>query len=90
MMSENKKEAYNTLKALTKTQRHKQAVIEDSSGSILTESRAVLSRWTEYCSGLYNYELHPDLRLLQSNPTPTKEADSLPVLREEVEEVDVV
>ena len=43
-MSENKKETYNTLKAFTKTQQHKLAVIEDSSGHILTESTAVLNR----------------------------------------------
>ena len=61
MISGNSKEAYNTLKALTKTQQHKSAVIEDSSGNILTKNTAVLNRWTEYCSGLYNYELHPDI-----------------------------
>ena len=66
-MSGNGKEAYNTLKALTKTQQHESAVIEESSGNILTESKAVLYRWTEYCSGLHNYELHPDTSLLQSN-----------------------
>ena len=72
-MSVNSREAYNTLKALTITQQHKSAVIEDSSGNILTESTAVLNRWTEYCSGLYNYELHPDpdTSLLHSNQTPT-------------------
>ena len=32
MMSGNSKEAYNTLKAVTKTQQHKSAVIEESSG----------------------------------------------------------
>ena len=41
-MSGNNKMAYKTLKALTKTQQHKSAVIEDSSGNILTESTAVL------------------------------------------------
>ena len=57
MMSGNGKEAaYNTLKALTDTQQHKSAVIEDSSGNILTENTAVLNRWTEHCSGLYNYQ----------------------------------
>ena len=61
-------------------------VIEDSSGNILTEGTAVLNRWTEYCSGLYNYELHPDTSLVQSNQTPSQEAESLPLLREEVEE----
>ena len=39
--------------ALTKTQQRKLAVIEGSSGNILTENTAVLNR----CTGLYNYEL---------------------------------
>ena len=52
MMSGNSKEAYNTLKALTKTQEHTSAVIKDSRGNILTDSTAVLNQWTEYCSGL--------------------------------------
>ena len=76
----------NTLKALTKSQQHKSAVIEDSSRNILTEITALLNQWTEYCSDLYNYELHPDTSLLESNQTPTQEAESLPVLREEAEE----
>ena len=44
MMSGNIKEAYkyNTLKALTITQQHNSAVIDYSSGNILTESTAVL------------------------------------------------
>ena len=50
------------------------------------ESTAVVNQWTEYCSDLYNYELHPDTSLLESNQTPTQEAESLPVLREEAEE----
>ena len=75
-----------TFKALTKGQQHKSAVIDDSSRNILTESTAVLNQWTEYCSDLYNYELHPDTSLLQSNQTRSQEAESLPVLKEEVEE----
>ena len=74
-MSGSNKEVYNTLKALTKTQQHKSVVIEDSSGNILTESTAVLNRWTEHCNGLYNYELHPDTSLLQNNQTYTREAE---------------
>ena len=50
------------------------------------DSTAVLNQWTEYCSDLYNYELHPDTSLLQSNQFPTQEAESLPVLRKVVEE----
>ena len=86
LTSGNSKEAHNTLKALTETQQHQSAVIEDGNGNILTESTAVLSRWTECCSGHCNYELHPDTSLLQSNQTPTKEAECLPVLREEAEQ----
>ena len=71
MMSGNSKEAYNTLRALTKTQQHRSTDIQSSSGNILTESTAILNRWTEYCGGLYNFELHPDTSLLQSNRTPT-------------------
>ena len=46
MMSANRKAAYNTFKALTKTQQHKSAVIEDSIGNIVMKSTAVLKRWT--------------------------------------------
>ena len=49
-----------TLKALTKTRQQKSAVIEDSRGNILTQNTAALNRWAEYCSGPYNYKLHPD------------------------------
>ena len=49
------------------------------------ESSAVLNWWTEYCSGLYNNELHSNAGLFQSNQTSIQEAESLPVLREEVE-----
>ena len=72
-MSGNSKEAYNTLRAFT-------------SGNILTERTAILNRWTEYWSGLYNYELYLDTSLLQSNQTPTQEAECLPVFGEKVEE----
>ena len=44
MMPGKRKEAYSTLRTLTKTQQHKSAVIEDSSENILTESTAVLNR----------------------------------------------
>ena len=75
-MSGNSKETYNTLKALTKTQKHKSAVIEDSSGNILMDSTAVLNRWVDYCSGLDNHELHPDTSLLKSSQTHTQEPET--------------
>ena len=76
----------DTLKALTKSQQHKPTVIEDGSGDIPTESTTFLNQWTEYCSDQYNYELQPDTSLLHSNQSTTQEAESLLVLREEVEE----
>ena len=85
-MSRSSKVAYNTLKALNKTQQRKSAGTDDSSGNILTESTTVLNRWTEYYSGLHSYGLHPDTSPLQSNQTPAQEPESLPVLREAVEQ----
>ena len=70
IMSGNSKKVYNTLKTLTKTRQYKSAVIEENSGNSLTKSTVVLNRWTEYCSGLYNYELHPDASLLQKKTRP--------------------
>ena len=55
-------------------------------GNRLMESTAVVNRWTEHCSGLYNFELHPDTSPLQSNQTPTQEPESPPVMRKEVGE----
>ena len=68
-ISGNSKEAYNTLKALRKTQQYQSAVIGESRGNILTESTVFLNQWTEYCSGLYNYELHQNTSLFQRNQT---------------------
>lgn len=82
----NSKQAYNTLKKLTKTEQSKTAVIEDSEGTLLTESSAVMDRWTEYCQKLYNHPIQPDYSLLEEDPRPRKEPSPLPVLKEEVEE----
>ena len=64
MIAGDSKEVHITLATLIKTLKQKSAVIEGSSGNILTESTAVLNRWTKCCSGLYNYELHLDASLL--------------------------
>ena len=59
-------------------------IAEDlSSGKCLTEEKEILSRWTEYCSELYNYESCGDNAILDcSQPS---EEDLQPILREEVE-----
>ena len=81
----NSKQAYETLNKLTKTQQHRSTVIEDSKGELLTEDTAVLNRWTEYCQELYNFQLQSDTGLLGAEPTD-RTLESLPVLREEVEQ----
>lgn len=82
----NSKKAFSTIKTLTKSQHSKSSVIEDNSGELLTESTAVLKRWTEYCQDLYNYEIQPDKSLLEKEATMTRMPSPLPILRGEVEE----
>ena len=45
--------------------------------------KEILSRWTEYCSELYNYESCGDNAVLDCSQPP--EEDLQPILREEVE-----
>ena len=80
------KKAYETLKTLTKVQQSKSSVIENKDGNLLTESSAVLTRWTEYCKELYNYPIQPDTTLLEEETREQKEPSPLPIMREEVEE----
>ena len=79
------KNAYSTLKSLTKTSQPRIVVINDQDGKLITDSEKVLKRWTEYCKDLYNYEIHPDTSLLQTNLPSTNGKDSLQILKEEVE-----
>ena len=59
------------------------STIQDKSGKCLTEEKEILSRWTEYCSELYNYESCGDNTVLDCSQPP--EEDLQPILREEVE-----
>ena len=47
-----------------------------------TEEKEILSRWTEYCSELYNYESCRDNAVLDCSQS--QEEDLQPILREEV------
>ena len=53
------------------------------SGKCLTEENEIFNRWTEYCSGLYNYETDGDSIVLDCPQIPDEEHH--PILREEVE-----
>ena len=69
----NSKQAYNTLKALTRTSQSGAAVVEDKDGKLLTGSEPeVLKRWTDYRCGLYNYELCPNTSVLQETQSSAR------------------
>ena len=74
---------YQTLKELTNTKQRRVSVIQDKAGKCLTEEHEVLTRFTEYCSDLYNHESNGDTTIL-NGPYDTND-DTFPILREEVE-----
>ena len=79
----NSKRAYQPVKDLTSEKQGRSSTIQDKSGKCLTEEKEILSRWTEYCSELYNYESCGDNAVLDcSQPL---EEDLQPILHEEVE-----
>ena len=56
------------VKDLTSEKQGRSATIQDKSGKCLTEKNEILSRWTEYCSELNNYETcgeSPQLETMQ-------------------------
>ena len=79
----NSKRAYQLVKDLTSEKQGRSSTIQDKSGKYLTEEKEILSRWTEYCSELYNYESCGDNTVLDCSQPPEEELQ--PILREEVE-----
>ena len=76
------------MKDLLSEKQGRSSTIQDKSEKCLTEEKEILSRWTEYCSELYNYESCGDNTVLdcsQPPPHPPTEEDLQPILREEVE-----
>ena len=79
----NSKRAYQLVKVLTSEKQGMSSTIQDKSGKCLTEEKEILSRWTEYCSELYNYEGCGDNTVLDCSQPP--EEDLQPIFHEEVE-----
>ena len=79
----NSQRAYQLVKDLTLEKQGRSLTIQDKSGKCLAEEKENLSRWTEYCSELYNYESCGDNAVLDCSQPP--EEDLQPILREEVE-----
>ena len=70
------------MKDLTTEEQGSSSTIQDKSGKCLTEEKEILSRWTEYCSELYNYESCADNAVLDCSQPP--EEDLQTILREKV------
>ena len=66
----NSKKAYQLVKGLTLEKQGRSSTIQDKSGKCLTEEKEILSRWTEYCSELNNYESCGDNTVLDCSPPP--------------------
>ena len=79
----NSKRAYQLVKDLTSEKQGRSSTIQDKYGKCLTEEKEILSRWTEYCSELYNYESCGENAILDCSQPP--EEDLQPILRERVE-----
>ena len=76
-------EQNNSKRDLTSEKQGRSSTIQDKSGKCLTEEKEILSRRTEYCAELYNYESCGDNAVLDCSQPP--EEDLQPILREEVE-----
>ena len=79
----NSKRAYQLVKNLTSEKQSRSSPIQDKSGKCLTEEKEILSRLTEYCSELYNYESCGHNTVMDCSQPP--EEDLQLILREEVE-----
>ena len=66
----NSKRAYHLVKELTSEKQGRSSTIQDKSGKCLAEEKEILSRWTEYCSELYNYESCRDNTILDCSQPP--------------------
>ena len=69
----NNKRAYQLLKDLTSEKQGRSSTIQDRSGKCLTEEQESLSRWTEYCSELYNHESCGENTLLDCSQAPEED-----------------
>ena len=78
-----RKRTYHLVKDLTSEKQGRSSTIQDKSGQCRTEEKEILSRWTEYCSELYNYGSCGDNAVLECSQPP--EEDLQPIFREEIE-----
>ena len=77
------KRAYQLVKHLTSERQGRSSTIQDKSGKCLNEEKEILSRWTEYCSEVYNYDSRGDNAVLECRKFPEEDLQS--ILCEEAE-----
>ena len=75
--------AYQVVKELTQQKQARVSNIQDKEGNCLTEEKAIINRWTEYCSELYNHQNKGDPNVLLCQESNND--DDFPILKEEVE-----
>ena len=75
--------ACQLVKDLTAEKQGRSITVQDKSGKCLTEEQEILSRWTEYCSELYNYKSYGDNTVLDCSQHPEEAQQPKP--GEEVE-----
>ena len=66
----NSKKAYQMVKDLTSEKQGRSSTIQNRSGKCLIEEHEILSRWTGYCSELYNHESYNDNAVLDCSQLP--------------------
>ena len=66
----NSNSAYQLNKDLTSEKQGRSSTIQGRSGKCVTEEQEILSRWTEYCSELYNHGICGDNAVLDRSQPP--------------------
>ena len=79
----NSKKSYQLVKDLTSSKQGSINTVQDKNGMCLTEDKDILSRWTKYCSELYNHKTIEDHEVLKHPPVTN--TDNYPIIREKVE-----
>ena len=79
----NSKKSYQLVKDLTSSKQGSISIIQDKNGMCLSEDKDIFSRWTKYCSELYNHKTIEDHEVLKHPPLTN--TDNYPIIREKVE-----
>ena len=80
----NSKKAYHLVKDLTSEKQGRSSTIQDRSWKCLTEEQEILSRWTEYCSELNNYESCGDNTIQDCSHTLEEDLQPIPHMEIEI------